>query len=179
MQAPVANRVWKLVLAAGVAWGGAGCSLAFVNGPPPNHERLPFFDCTSSNVLPTVDLLFAGVAAVDAIGGTAGASGLPSNRADLVGFAVEGAAFAASAIYGYSKTSECKKAQVDLFKRTPLTPTFSPGFAPPPTVPYDPWVAPPPPSSAPPPALSPIGPLPTVPASVPDSETPSGGKPVQ
>jgi hypothetical protein len=179
MLSPVAYRVWKLVLAAGVACGGAGCSLAFVNGPPPNADRLPFFDCTTSNVLPTVDLLFAGVAAIDAVGGTAGASALSESRADLIGFAVEGAVFAASAIYGYGKTSECKKAQAELFKRTPLTPTFSPGFAPPPPVPYDPWVAPPPPSGGPPPALSPIGPLPPVSAPAHDDETPSGGKPVQ
>jgi hypothetical protein len=175
----VTNRVRTLVLAAGVACGGSGCSLAFVNGPPPNHERLPFFDCTTSNVLPTVDLLLAGAAAVDAVGGTAGASALSSSRAELIGFAVEGAVFAASAIYGYGKTSECKKAQAELFKRTPLTPTFSPGFAPPPPVPYDPWVAPPPPSGAPPPALSPIGPLPPVPAPAPDHRTPDAETPLQ
>lgn len=179
MLPPAASRVWKLVLAAAVTCGGASCSLAFVNGPPPNPERLPFFDCTTSNVLPTVDLLFAGAAAVDAIGGTAGASGLPSSRAELVSFAVEGAAFAASAIYGYNKTSECKRAQAELFKRIPLTPTFAPGFGSPPTVPYDPWVAPPPPSGAPPPALSPVGPLAPVPAPASDNETPSGKKPVQ
>ena len=38
----------------------AGCSFLFVHGPPPDHERLPFFDCSSSNVLPVLDALYAG-----------------------------------------------------------------------------------------------------------------------
>lgn len=189
MPLPVASPVWNLVLAAAIACGGAGCSLAFVNGPPPNHRQLPFFDCTSSNVLPTVDLLFAGVAAVDAVGGTAGASGLPSSRTELAGFAVEAAVFAASAAYGYGKTSACKKAQTELFARTPSTPTFgyspgyatptAPGFGPPAVAPYDPWVAPRPLVSPPPPGLSPVGPLPAAPASAPHGQTPDGEKPVQ
>jgi hypothetical protein len=189
MPLPVASPVWNLVLAAAIACGGAGCSLAFVNGPPPNHRQLPFFDCTSSNVLPTVDLLFAGAAAVDAIGGTAGASGLPSTRTELAGFAVEAAVFAASAVYGYGKTSACKKAQTELFARTPSTPMFgyppgyatpmAPGFGPPAAAPYDPWVAPAPPVSPPPAALSPVGPSSAAPAAAPDGKTPVWEKPVQ
>jgi hypothetical protein len=190
MPLPVANPVWNLVLAAAIACGGAACSLAFVNGPPPNHRQLPFFDCTSSNLLPTVDLLFAGAAAVDAVGGTAGASGLPSSRTELAGFAVEAAAFAASAVYGYGKTSACKKAQGELFARTPSTPMLSyppgygtaPGFGPP-AAPYDPWVAPRLPANPPPPALSPVGPPPPAVAApataAPDGKTPVWEKPAQ
>lgn len=58
------------------------------------------------------------------------------------------ALLAASAAYGYKKTSECREAEADLVRRTPVF-TGAPGpFAPhgPPGSrgPYDPWVAPPP-----------------------------------
>src|ERR1700722_10566477 len=99
------HGVGKLaVLFAGLVIVPAGCSLAFVNGPPPNHQKLAYFDCSSSRALPTLDLLVAGAATVEAIaGGTGnlGASGLSSNRAALAVFGTEAALFAASAIYGY------------------------------------------------------------------------------
>jgi hypothetical protein len=175
MISPLARPVWQLALFLSVAGGSAGCSLAFVNGPPPNHEKIAYFDCSTSNALPTIDLLFAGAATVDAIGGAAGTSGLPSNRAELAVFGAEAAVFAASAIYGYGKTSECRKAQSDMLRRAALSPTFAtpygygsapsrPGFAPSPAVPYDPWVAPPPPPVVAPGTLTPVGPLPPPPA---------------
>lgn len=197
MTPPLASPICQLALILAVACGSAGCSLAFVNGPPPNHEKIAYFDCSTSNALPTIDLLFAGAATVDAIGGTAGASGLPSNRAELAVFGAEAAVFAASAIYGYRKTSECRKAQSDMLRRAALSPTFAspygyapaptrPGFAPPPTAPqiapYDPWVAPPPPAVVAPAGLTPVGPLappapPVAPIPVPatDGETPGAG----
>jgi hypothetical protein len=194
MTSPLASPICQLALILAIACSSAGCSLAFVNGPPPNHEKIAYFDCSTSNALPTIDLLFAGAATVDAIGGTAGASGLPSNRAELAVFGAEAAVFAASAIYGYGKTSECRKAQSDMLRRAALSPTFAspygyapapnrPGFAPPPAAPYDPWVAPPPPAVAAPATLTPVGPLPPPPAApaalapIPatDGETPGSG----
>jgi hypothetical protein len=201
MTPPLASPIWQLALILAVACSSAGCSLAFVNGPPPNHEKIAYFDCSTSNALPTIDLLFAGAATVDAIGGAAGASGLPSNRAELAVFGAEAAVFAASAIYGYGKTAECRKAQSDMLKRAALSPTFAfpsgyapaptrPGFAPPPiapqtapqTAPYDPWVAPPPPAMAAPAGLTPVGPLPPtaptvapIPVPATDGETPGSG----
>jgi hypothetical protein len=197
MTPPFASPIWQLALIFAVACSSAGCSLAFVNGPPPNHEKIAYFDCSTSNALPTIDLLFAGAATVDAIGGTAGASGLPSNRAELAVFGVEAAVFAASAIYGYGKTSECRKAQSDMLRRAALSPTFAspygygsvpnrPGFAPAPsapqTAPYDPWVVPPPPAMAAPAELTPVGPLPPpapivapIPVPATDGETPGSG----
>jgi hypothetical protein len=182
------GRVGKLaVVLTALAVVPAGCSLAFVNGPPPNHQKLAYFDCSSSRALPTLDLLVAGAATVDAIPGVAnGASGL-SNHAELAVFGTEAALFAASAIYGYSKTAECREAQSEMLKRAARTPTlaYPPGYgdpygrsAPPP---YDPWVVPPAPAS-PPPVLSPVGPLapatPAAPASG-DRPIPQSGKGVQ
>jgi hypothetical protein len=178
------GRVGKLaVLLAALAVVPAGCSLAFVNGPPPNHQKLAYFDCSSSRALPTLDVLVAGAATVDAIPGVAnGASGLSSNRANLAVFGTEAALFAASAIYGYSKTAECREAQSEMLKRAARTPTlgYPPGYggpygrsAPPP--PYDPWVVPPP-AAPPPPVLSPVGPLPpATPASPSAPASPASG----
>jgi hypothetical protein len=182
------GKLAVLVAALGVI--PAGCSLAFVNGPPPNHEKLAYFDCSSSRALPTLDLLVAGAATVDAIPGVAnGASGL-SNHAELAVFGTEAALFAASAIYGYSKTAECREAQSEMLKRAARTPTlaYPPGYgglygraaaAPPP---YDPWVAPPPPAAPPPPVLSPLGPLPPATPASPasgDRPIPQSGKGAQ
>jgi hypothetical protein len=168
----IARNVCKrAVLAVVVGGSSVGCSWAFVNGPPPNHKALAYFDCTSSNLLPTGDLLFAGAAAVDAIAGFSGASGVPTNRAALAGFAVEGALFGASAIYGYSKTASCREAQAEMVKRAPRVPLYAPGpgYAPPPppgfaapaSAPYDPWAPPPSGVSAPP--MGPLGPIPSAP----------------
>jgi len=191
------GRFAVLQALAGLAVVPAGCSLAFVNGPPPNHQKLAYFDCSSSRALPTLDLLVAGAAAVDAIPGVAGgASGLSSSRANLAVFGTEAALFAASAIYGYSKTAECREAQSDMLKRAAQTPTVAyppgyggpyasvpgrAGYAAPPS--YDPWVTPPPAPAPPPPILSPIGPLPPAgPAASPrstDRPIPPSGKDVQ
>lgn len=157
---------------AGLTVVPAGCSLAFVNGPPANHQKLAYFDCSSSRALPTLNLLVAGAATVDAIAGGAGdlgASGLSSNRANLAVFGTEAALFAASAIYGYGKTAECREAQSDMLKRAAQTPSlaYPPGYGGPyapsgPPRPYNPWVVPPPPAAPPPSVLSPVGPLPPV-----------------
>jgi hypothetical protein len=188
------GKLAVLVAALGVM--PAACSLAFVNGPPPNHQKLAYFDCSSSRALPTLDLLVAGAATVDAIPGVANsASSLSSSRANLAVFGTEAALFAASAVYGYSKTAECREAQSEMVKRSAQTPTlaYPPGYggpygrpAPPP---YDPWVAAPPPAVPPPPVLSPVGPLPAATPSAPpaspsapasgDRPLPQSGKGVQ
>jgi hypothetical protein len=175
------GKLAVLVAALGVLPGG--CSLAFVNGPPANHQKLAYFDCSSSRALPTLDLLVAGAATVDAIPGVAnGASGL-SNHTELAVFGTEAALFAASAIYGFSKTAECRQAQSEMLKRAAQTPTlaYPPGYGGPyapagPPRPYDPWVVPPPPAAPPPPVLSPVGPLPP-PASSAAPASSSGAAP--
>ena len=136
-----------------------GCSFAFVNGPPPNHRQLPFFDCTASNTLPTLDLVAGALSLLDAVAaGTdgSGSTATGSGKADLITFAVGAALLGASAAYGYKKTGECRDAETQLMLRTPPTPTLAPGYPPP--VPFDPWV--------PHPAVAPV-PAPGAPAPAP------------
>jgi hypothetical protein len=166
----------------------AGCSFIFVDGPPANHKKLPFFTCTQSNTLPIVDLVIGGAMAASTVGELDSGSGTSSsmNTATVAVAVGEAALFAASAIYGFGKTSACREANVEMMARLPVGPTappsgFAPGYAAQPQVPYDPWVSPPPgafaaPPQPPPPAkATPVAPKP--PAA--DDETPhsQGAKP--
>lgn len=133
----------------------AGCSFAFVHGPPPSPERLPSFDCTSSNVLPVLDAVFAGIAVADAVGAATGSPEFRSPKSEAFAFAAEAVLVGASAGYGFTKTSQCRKAQDLLIKRAASQPSL-PAFAPAPRVPaapppVDPWTGRPlaPPQPAP------------------------------
>ncbi|HXU62523.1 MAG TPA: hypothetical protein VN962_12520 [Polyangia bacterium] len=123
----------------------SGCSFAFVHGPPPNHERLPSVDCTTSNVLPVLDAVFAGLAVADAVGAATGAPEFRSPKSEAFAFAAEAVLVGASAGYGFSKTSQCRQAQELAVKRAasqPTMPVFAPAPSPrlpPAPPPVDPW----------------------------------------
>jgi hypothetical protein len=140
-----------------------GCSMLFVDAPPENHRSLKTFNCTTSNNFPTADLVIAGVlgltAAETLAAGTAasqttdyqtGQTTQQSNTGVYVGAgitAAAAAAFVASAVVGYRRTSECKDATGELMIRlypSPSAPMYAPyPYAPPPpSRPYDPWNAP-------------------------------------
>ncbi|MFL5307817.1 MAG: hypothetical protein ACJ8F1_21540 [Polyangia bacterium] len=150
-------------------WGLVGlcsttsCSFLFVHGPPPDHQRLPYFDCSTSNVLPVLDALYGGLAAAAAV--AAGTGSQEFNRpSDTWVLGAEAALVGASAVYGFSKTSDCRQAQSAMLKRAATQPVGGPSFGPaaaptfaPPGAPaVDPWTgrplgtpAPPPPAPAP------------------------------
>ncbi len=147
-----------------------GCSFLFVHGPPPDHERLAYFDCSSSNVLPVLDALYAGVAAAEAVAAGSGDRAVAptsSARTDAFVLAGEAAIVGASAVYGFRKTSDCRQAQAAMVKRAATQPlggaTFgapaAPTFAPPGAPAVDPWtgrpVGTPPPLTPPAPAPAP------------------------
>jgi hypothetical protein len=91
-----------------------GCSLLFVEGPPPGHQRLRYFDCTSSRLAPIVDTVFS---AVYGLGGVVQAADMAD--ADVGGDVVPAvlvplglaALFGVSAAHGYATTSECEDAK--------------------------------------------------------------------
>jgi hypothetical protein len=122
-----------------------GCSFAFVDGPPKVHKQLPYFECTSSNAWPTVDLVLGGIYGVESavvLSNNSFASESKTQAALAVGVA---ALFISSAVYGYEKASSCRDARDDLLKRLyrqPAGPGFGaePGLSP--YQPYDPWVSP-------------------------------------
>ncbi len=116
-----------------------GCSFAFVHGPPANHRQLPFFDCTSSNILPALDgLLGLAIAGETVDSATTANSTLSSSPKTAIAIAAaEAVLFATSAAYGFKKTSDCRDAQNALLLRMP-PPRVDPYTAPPPP-PVDPW----------------------------------------
>jgi hypothetical protein len=153
------RRVLAPLAIAALSTALGGCSFAFVNGPPPNHRTSPFFGCTSGNGLPTLDAVGATLGLLDAVSfatsSTNDLSTTGSRKGDAIAFGAGAAVLAASAAYGFKKTSECREAEADLVRRTPVF-TGVPGpFAPRASqAPYDPWVAHPPA----PPAVAPAAP---------------------
>jgi hypothetical protein len=134
------------LVSAALALGLGGCSFAFVHGPPANHRQMRFFDCSTSNALPLLDSVMAAGAVGETLDAVTG-SATTMNKTELATFAVEAAILGASAVYGFTKTSDCRDAQAAMLARTPLTPVGPYMLAPP----VDPWTnrsiqaAPPPP----------------------------------
>jgi len=137
-----------------LATGGGACSYAFVDGPPERHRQLPYFTCTTSKAWPVVDTVLGAAEAVEAVGtGIVASRESNAGAGAIVGPVVVGgvaALFIASAVSGYSKTSECREATSELQVRmTRLQLQNSMGFGPPgsavsPLPPArDPWLAPP------------------------------------
>ena len=181
-----------LALCALVLTGG-GCSYVFVDGPPANHARMPYFECSSSKVWPVVDGVFAASLAAGTVGAFAD-QGSSTDTTEAVVIAAEAAAFAISAISGHHKVEACREAVGELIARAGSAPRYAaaPSFrAPPP----DPWVTPPPglfaprgPALPPPPPEDasapatttttempdpdPARPLPSIPTPAVDPETP-------
>ena len=148
------------------ALSAGGCSWAFVNGPPPDHQHLPYIDCTSSNALPTLDVIISAIGALDAVGmladGTGGSSA-SANKAQIGLLVGEAAAFGTSAFYGYRKTAACRAAETEALTRAGMQVGFPLPAAPVTRPPYDPWIAhaPSPPRAwEPPPAPKPPAPPP-------------------
>jgi hypothetical protein len=157
------------------ALSAGGCSWAFVNGPPPGYQHLPYVDCTSSNALPTLDVIISAIGALDAVGMLAdGTGGSSSGKAEIGLLVGEAAAFGASAVYGSRKTAACRAAEAEALTRAGLQVGFPLPAAPVTRPPYDPWIARPPagPGVWEPPAAKPPAPPP---ADASDGEDPDGG----
>ena len=124
-----------------------GCSFLFVTEAPPNHQRLPYFDCTSSRTSPVIDTVLAGVYGAAAVGGLiastqagsqtgAGDSSSSGLAVTLLPLAFAGG-LAASAISGYSQTAKCREAKTELMERLMLRSPALPAGEP-----LDPWLNP-------------------------------------
>jgi len=122
---------------AGLASGG--CSLLFVDGPPANHQSLPYFDCSSSRLAPVTDLVLAGLEGIGTFAAYSDGNGLRSDS-DVIVPALVAALFAASGVVGLQRVSRCDEAKSLLMMRSLESTRRSP---PPPFRPAaDPWLAP-------------------------------------
>jgi hypothetical protein len=160
-----------LALVGALALGGAhaGCSFIFVDGVPPDHAKLEYFDCTSTYGLSVADGVIGLSGAIGA--GTALSqskqayadknNGASRNAAAGVDLALTGV-LAASALYGIVQATRCDRAKEELRARifaAPLRPppplSFpagpAPAYQPPPSLPAPEVSVPPTPSPASPP----------------------------
>jgi hypothetical protein len=178
------ERIWcgrLVLLLAVVASGGvnAGCSFVFMDTVPTDHEKMPYFDCTSTYGLAVADGMFALSGAIGA-GTTLSQSkqdfanknnGASRNAAAGLDIALAGVTLA-SGIYGAVQATRCDHAKEELKARIVFPPLHPPpanllpgaALAPPPSAPSPlaPAVVPelPPPVPPAPPAP---GPIPAIP----------------
>lgn len=166
---------------------GSGCSFLFVDGPPAQADRMPFFTCSTSAGWPVVDVVLAGL---EGLGTIINASQPDSYYTDMNNGLSKGeyvaiglgwtALFAVSAITGFSRVSDCNAALARASQRQ-MRPAYGtypppgygqpPGYGPPPGYPPPPAGYPPPPSPyAPPPGAAPAPGAP--PAGAPPAEAP-------
>jgi hypothetical protein len=96
-----------LVLLLGFDLATSGCSLMFVDGPPPRPRR-PDFDCSSNYAMPTLDtgLALLGLAFA-AIGRSGASSSLSSHELPLLAVS---ATFLFSGVDGYQEVYACREA---------------------------------------------------------------------
>jgi hypothetical protein len=144
-----------------------GCSFIFSEGPPVQHQRLPYFDCSTSYAPPVLDTIWGGlngIGALVALGQTDAEwnrNNGNNNRSAVVGIGLGWLALSgASALYGYSKVGACHAAKEQLMlrlSRPSAPPSWPPPGYPPPPPGY------PPPSPQPVPAPQPAPPTPVPP----------------
>ncbi len=104
------------VLVAMLGLASIGCSALFAQGPPPNHEQAPPFDCTSGYGLPIADtgltILGGGVTFLVLAGPSVDAGG---GSKKLLAASVLSLPFfflpLASTIYGYRTVGRCRDAE--------------------------------------------------------------------
>jgi hypothetical protein len=172
------------IAAIALSLGSSGCSLLFADAPPKHHEKMLYFDCTSTPGLEVAD----GVLGVGSILQGVNTLSTPEarferendgadrNGAAVANFVIAGV-FVGSAIYGIVVTESCSDAKEDLRQRIierekrrasqpprPAPPTPAP-LPPPPPAPATPSTA----GDASPPAASPAAPAaPPVPSAAPE-----------
>jgi hypothetical protein len=176
-------RTVALVCVLAVGGVNAGCSFIFVDGVPPDHAKLEYFDCTSTYGLSVADGVIAlsgGIAAGTALSQSKQAyadknNGASRNAAAGVDIALTGV-LAASALYGVVQATRCDRAKEELRARifaAPLRPPPAPSFPPGPapqaapmlpapglSLPQPPVLESPPQVVAPPPVPAPPAPTP-------------------
>jgi hypothetical protein len=126
-----------------------GCSFLFVQGPPEHHDRLAYFDCTTSRLGPWLDVgwtAFAGLTAAAVASQTKEEYEAmnPGSQATAIGLYSTFAALGlAGAIWGFVRVGQCIDAKGAMVSR--LQPNTWPEVPPP----APPASAPAPPASAP------------------------------
>jgi hypothetical protein len=95
-----------------------GCSFLFVNGPPADHDRLPYFTCTQSNAVPALDLIWAGLNGLGAAAALSADEGTYENQGQAVFVGLGWVVISGlSARHGFVRAQECRAATIQLVQR--------------------------------------------------------------
>ncbi|MGE0399012.1 MAG: hypothetical protein AB7T06_20045 [Kofleriaceae bacterium] len=153
----------------------SGCSFALVSGPPPNHQQLPAFECTTSKVGPVLDTIWTGLQTLNLVLALSQddtewdetfSGNPPFARSTGIGvYSVFAALGAAGMWFGYTRTGACRDAKSQLMMRQSQMPAGT-GAEPWPPLqpgPATPGAPPPPPAPTPAPEPAPGPPPPPAP----------------
>lgn len=150
-----------------------GCSFALTTAPPENHRQLPQFNCSTSRLGPTLDIVFSALMGITFISlagksdaefnaqfeATEGGNDPAFSRKTGMGiYAGLGALGITGAYVGWTRSSACRTAKSELEARMQQggAPTVTPYVAPAPVA--APVVTPPAPAPAPAPTPAPYDP---------------------
>jgi hypothetical protein len=136
------------VVAVALVANVSGCSALFVDGPPPNHAKLRYFDCDSSRLAPVVDGSIAGIMGLAVLGASDSGIGEQETGPFVMTIAIAGAALASS-VYGWSKTSACQEAKTALSARMLDRSSYDDDLPSRAAPAVDPWLSPGPPPGVP------------------------------
>jgi hypothetical protein len=170
----------------------SGCSFLFVKGPPAKHAQMATFECSESNAWPALDLIWAGLNGLGAV--TAAGDDENPQQGQIVGIGLAWLVVSgASAIYGFSKVSECGGAKrgrderhfgtgvavpAPVTRPAPSMPSAAGGSPRAPAAAGEPAAAPPPGGATPAPAGGPdSAPAQPVPGAPSASGAPASGAP--
>lgn len=104
-----------------------GCGFIFSHAPPPGHEQMTGFSCSTDNTPATLDIIWGGLNVAGALIAVAEPESVQDpDQVIAVGLGW-GVLSTASAISGFSKTKECRAALAQLSQRQH---TALPGAAP-------------------------------------------------
>ena len=116
------------VLIAGIGGlAASGCGFILTNAPPAGHGTMADFSCTESNGGPIVDIVWASLNLLGALG-AASEPDAYENADAIVSVGLAWTAFSgAAAIVGFNKTARCRDAKRALAARSRVS-TQSPGL---------------------------------------------------
>jgi len=94
-----------------------GCGFVFSQGPPTGHEQMESFTCTESNAGPILDIVWASLNVLGALGAASDPSAY-ENSGEIVAVGLGWGVFSSfSAASGFNKSKQCKLALRQLAER--------------------------------------------------------------
>lgn len=105
------------VILALLAIGTSGCGFIFVNGPPENHQQMEYFNCTESEVGPTLDGIWAGLNAAGATTAAINPDEYRNHETIIASGVTWTLVSGAASIVGQNKVNDCRDAKRALAER--------------------------------------------------------------